>query len=393
MPCHVAFAGSFVINQVAGFANTTAVTPVGGNPGTTRGAQRANVVAYAAGLWTGIVQPSVNMTIDVQFSALFCNTGAATLGSTDQPAQSMNFSGAVYANTWYPRALANHLSAAAVNPVMSVSFNSQLEGNPSCFSSARWYYGYDHNPGPNQFDLLEIVMHEMAHGLGFFTFVDLSTGTKLSGYDDIYMKFLRDNSLNKSWPEMTNAERSASAKDNGDLVWTGSQVQHMRPTLNNGTQNNYPRLYAPTTLAAGSSVTHWDSNVTYVDNANELMEYQHTEPFDIALTVALMRDLGWANAHYDFDGDGTEDLPDYYPHLRAADADTDGDGLADKWLPGAGCSGSSCAGLTLDGDDDNDGVPDVVDAAPLDAGIKTEVSLPLAGTYKGQHYSSSKQRQ
>jgi hypothetical protein len=389
MPCHAAFAGSFVINQVAGFTDTTAVSPVGGNPGTTIGAQRANVVAYAAGVWTGIVQPSVNMTIDVQFSALFCNLAGATLGSTNPSGKTMNFSGAAYANTWYPRALANHLSAAVVNPVMSANFNSQLEGNAGCLSGARWYYGYDHNPGVNQFDLLEIVLHEMAHGLGFTTFVDLASGTKSGGYDDIYMKFLRDNSLNKNWPVMSDAERAASAKDNGDLLWSGAHVQHLISTLIFGTRNNYPRLYAPTTLAVGSSVTHWDSNVTYLGNKNELLEYQHSISFDMALTVAAMRDLGWSAALYDFDGDGTSDENDDFPQSNAADADTDGDGMVDTWLAGSGCSGPSCAGFTLDGDDDGDGVPDAVDASPLNATIKNEIELPLNSTYKGSSYSSN----
>lgn len=389
----VSLAGSFTINQVSGFTDAAAASPVGGNPGTTIGTQRANLFNYAANIWTGIVQPSVNMAINAEFIAKTCTINSAVLGGAGPAFSSRDFPGAPVAATWYPGALRNHL-ATPLNgdPVITASFNSEIKGNPNCLGGASWYYGYDHNPGANQIDLLEIILHEMGHGLGFITLVNLSTGIKSSGFDDIYMRFLRDNSLNKSWPAMTSAERVASAKDNGDLVWTGSQVQHMIPTLNNGTVNNYPRMYAPTTLAQGSSVYHWDTNVTYVDYTNELMEHQYSLPFDMALTVALMRDLGWAGAAYDFDGDNTDDAADAYPHLKAADADTDGDGMVDQWLPGSFCSGSTCTGLTLDGDDDGDGVADTVDAAPLDAGNQTEVSLPLNGSYKGLNYRSNKRR-
>jgi hypothetical protein len=106
-----------------------------------------------------------------------------------------------------------------------------------------------------------------------------------------------------------------------------------------------------------------------------------------------MRDLGWTGAIYDFDGDGTVDQSDDFPHTNAADADTDGDGMVDTWLPGSGCSGSNCAGFTLDGDDDADGVPDMVDASPLNAAIKNEVTLPLNSNYRGSAYSSHKRRQ
>ena len=389
-------AGNLVVNMAAFTdpAAATSVSPVGGNPGTTIGAQRINLFNYAAGIWTGILQPSVNITIDAQFSSMTCGPTSAVLGNAGPKSSQLNFSGAPYTNTWYPRALRDHIAGSIFNGEAAINstFNSQIEGNAGCLGGWRWYYGYDHNPGANQIDLLEIVLHEMGHGLGFITFTNLSTGAKASGFDDIYMKFLRDNSLNKSWPAMTDTERKASAKDTGDLVWTGSQVQHMLPALFDGTTNNYPRMYAPATLSTGSSVNHWDTNVTYMDNSNELMEYSYATPFDMALTVALMRDLGWANAHYDYDGDGTEDLPDDYPHLKAADTDTDGDGMADTWLAGSGCSSSSCDGLALDGDDDGDGVPDAVDAAALDAANKNEVNLPLAGNYKGLKYNSDKRR-
>lgn len=402
-----AMAGSFVISQGSGFGSTTVVAPVGGNPGTTVGQQRANLFNYAASSWTNIAQPSVNITISAAFSALFCDGSGVIFASGGSTASDRNFAGAVDANTWYPQALKNHITATTSAAAISIVVNSNIgRASPPCWDANSdgindtWYYGYDHNPAAGQIDLLNIVQHEIAHGLGFITLVDLSTGAKFkntgsakectSGCDDIFMKFLRDHSLNKLWPNMSNAERAASAIDTGDLVWSGANVQHVKPVLSGGFKSgtNYPLLYAPATPSSGSSVTHWNTNVTYTGAKGELMEPTPDLPFDMALTVAVMRDIGWNNATYDFDGDGTADHLDDFPHKNAASSDTDGDGKPDSWWGSSGCSGNTCSGLTLDWDDDGDGVPDTVDAGPLDANNKTENNLPLDQTYKGLRYSA-----
>lgn len=382
-----AWAGSFVISQGAGFSDNTAVSPIGGNPGVTVAQQRANVFNKAAEIWTETVQPSVNITVSAQFTSQLCNATEVIFAIGGSTASDKDFAGAAYASTWYPRSLKNHITATTSAAAITISVNSKIGTDPACLDNATWYYGYDHNPGPNQYDLLNIVQHEMGHGLGFITLVNLSTGAKSSGFDDIFMKFLRDNSLNKNWPAMTNAERVASAVDSGDLVWSGNAVQHVKSVLTSGLTHGYPRLYAPSTLVTGSSVSHWNTNVTYTGGKNELMEHYPSLPFDKALTVALMRDIGWNNATYDFDGDGVADHLDDYPHTNAASSDTDGDGRPDSWWVGSGCSGNSCSGLTLDWDDDNDGAPDTVDAAPLNPGNNTENNLPLNQSYKGLRYS------
>ena len=67
----------------------------------------------------------------------------------------------------------------------------------------------------------------------------------------------------------------------------------------------------------------------------------------------------------DTDGDGYFDTQDAFLKTAAA-FDNDHDGQPDNWLEGQSASTSS-TGLTLDDDDDNDGVPDSLDAFPFDA--------------------------
>jgi uncharacterized delta-60 repeat protein len=98
----------------------------------------------------------------------------------------------------------------------------------------------------------------------------------------------------------------------------------------------------------------------------------------------------------DADVDGIEDGADAFLNNSAAAADYDHDGLPDAWLqPNAfGCvaGAPSCSGLILDMDDDNDGIPDYIDANPLDSAIHNEITLPVNSTYKGGQVSEVQSR-
>ncbi len=389
-------AGSFLINEISGFDDTTPVSPVGGNTGTTIGEQRSIVFAQAATIWASIVQPAADVTIDVEFTALTpCEPDLGPVGSAGPQYIDRDWTTPTpvpLPGTWYPMALAQHLRNVdyGVSAIGS-SFNSNI-GTSGCLTGLTWYYGLDGNAGVNQADLLTIVLHELAHGIGFVSLVDNATGAKAGGFDDVFMTFLRDDSLDKSWPAMTDGERVASAIDSDDLVWTGPQVQHLLSILSGtetSTTNGYPQMYAPGVLEVGSSVAHWDVDITYDSGANELMEYLLATPWDMAMTVALMRDIGWGGAYYDYDLDGTSDENDAVPESNVADTDTDDDGLVDDWLPGSGCSGPSCNGYGLDGDDDGDGVQDVVDADPLDDANTAETSLPLNAGFTGANVNDN----
>jgi hypothetical protein len=80
----------------------------------------------------------------------------------------------------------------------------------------------------------------------------------------------------------------------------------------------------------------------------------------------------------DDDGDGVDDASDDYPLEAAVSLDTDGDGLADDWNAGCDPKCKDASGLTLDGDDDNDGVADGEDTDPLDPKVCRDVDNDLA---------------
>ncbi len=273
-----------------GLNDPTPVAPVGGNPGTTLGAQRRNALQFAADIWSGVVSSGVEIRINATFDPLPCSSSFAVLGEGGATTVIHDFAGAPVANTWYPIALANALAGLDLDPGnndVDTQFNSNLG---TVCPSFPFYYGFDGNTG-GATDLVAVAIHEIGHGLGFATFVDPSTGQRLNNLDDVFMRDLVDESTGKTWNIMTDAERQTSATDTGDLHWVGAHVIASSGSLTAGVgPAGHVHMFAPNPVQPGSSVSHWDTTVA----PNEVMEPAYTGPIhDPHLAVQLLQDIGW----------------------------------------------------------------------------------------------------
>src|SRR5438477_12940864 len=63
-----------------GFNDTTPVSPVGNNPGTTLGQQRLNAFQFAANIWGAILNSNTPIVIRASWAALTCTSNSAVLG-------------------------------------------------------------------------------------------------------------------------------------------------------------------------------------------------------------------------------------------------------------------------------------------------------------------------
>ena len=229
-----------------GFNDATPAAPVGGNPGTTIGAQRLYVFQYAATIWGNLLTSSVEIRVKARFDPLFCTTNAAVLGQAGPTAMWRDFPGAPMAGYWYHAALANRLAGSdqSTNDDIDATFNSDL-GGASCMPNG-WYYGVDGSEG-SKIELLPVVLHELAHGLGFSTATDGSTGGYALGYPSAFDHYLYDTGLGRHWDQMTATERAASAVACRRLVWDGANVMREAPMV----LNDKPavRVNAPASVA------------------------------------------------------------------------------------------------------------------------------------------------
>ncbi|HEX4900791.1 MAG TPA: PA domain-containing protein [Pyrinomonadaceae bacterium] len=212
------FAGEaqFVIVNInaagVGFNDPTPAAPVGGNTGTTLGEQRLIAFQHAAAIWSARLDSNVPIRIRAQFTPL----GAGVLGSAGPRDVFRDFPNAPLAGTWYHVALANKLAGVDLNPT-----NDDINANFS--TNFNFYLGLDNNHGALN-DLVAVLLHEFAHGLGFSQNASLTTGALLSGFPDAYNTRLFDLTQGLTWPQMTNAQRVTSATNFGRVVWTGAFV-------------------------------------------------------------------------------------------------------------------------------------------------------------------------
>jgi len=362
-------AASFLIDNQdgpgEGFNDPTPVAPVGGNNGTTLGQQRLNLFQKAAEIWGAAIQSTVPIIIEASFDPLSCNAGSAVLGSAGTTYILRNFSGAPEPNTWYHVALANAIAGVDLVPGVadiSATFNSAIDNNDSCLYGTNWYLGYDHNHG-NDIDLLVVLLHEFAHGLGFSGFTNLNNGSFVLGIPDIYSRFTLDNSTGLHWDEMNSGQRRVSATNTGNVVWDGPSVlAGAAGFLTGGTDPaGHARLYAPNPLESGSSISHFDTAAS----PNLLMEPYITPNLgsDLDLTDEQLFDVGWTPA--DTDGDGVADAVDNCPQdPNPGQTDTDGDGAGDACdsdIDGDGLDNATEQSLGTDPvnpDSDGDGLGD-----------------------------------
>src|SRR5258708_1706960 len=177
-----------------GFNDPTVVAPIGGNPGTTLGAQRLNLFQHAAAIWGAILPSVVTIQVRSQFDPQTCNATSAILGSAGPVTIAHDFPGAILTGHWYHAALANRLAGADQDPTtpdINATFNSTIDAG-TCLGGAKWYYGFDGNEGSN-IELLPVLLHEMGHGLGFSTTTSGSTGAFLGSFPEAFDHFLFDN--------------------------------------------------------------------------------------------------------------------------------------------------------------------------------------------------------
>lgn len=263
------FAANIVINNVdqpgEGLNDTTPALPVGGNDGTTLGELRLNLMQRAFEIWSATLDSDVDIVAQVTFVPQECTETSAVLASAGTLQIFRDFENVPFESTWYVSALANALAGEDLSPGepdsglleppynddIVVYVNSNIDDDETCLGGIGWYYGFDHNEG-QAMDLLAVILHELAHGLGFTNLVDTSTGEQFLGYPDIYSSFIYDVELAKFWNDMGNFQRRHSAKNDPNVVWVGGEVSNIAPNVLN--QASQLTINSPGTIAGNYDV-------------------------------------------------------------------------------------------------------------------------------------------
>ena len=208
-----------------GFTDPTPFTGAPGNPATTLGEARINVFNAVLTAWANTLDSPIDIDVEVTWQSLFCdpNQGAVLAGaSTILIFQSSGFP---FSNTWYHSALSEALTGQELSGDSSdndvfVIVNSAID-DECLLPGSGYYYGLDGNNASNQIDLAPVVLHEVGHGLGFANFTDETDGQLTQGIPGVFDHFTYDTTLGRTWADMTDAERVASAVNTRRVVWNG----------------------------------------------------------------------------------------------------------------------------------------------------------------------------
>jgi hypothetical protein len=220
---------------------------VGGNIGQTLGEQRLNVLQFAADLWGSILDGGVDIVIQATFQPLPCSPTTAVLGAAGAVRVFANFPAqalAIAPDTWYHAALANQIAGfdlaegrfdaglltVPFNDDIVAFFNGGLDGNRACLPG-EWYYGLDNTPPEGDIALLNVVMHEFAHGLGLTSTIDEGSGQTPLNLPDRYSVFALDTTTGKHFHEMSNAERVDAQVSHDQIVWDGLATTEAAPGI------------------------------------------------------------------------------------------------------------------------------------------------------------------
>ena len=240
----------------------------------------------AVDIWESLITSSIPIQVQANWTPL----GPGVLGSAGATTVHRNFTNAPTANVWFPAALANARAGTDLNGG-TVEINANFNSN-----FANWYLGTDANPGPFEFDLTSVVMHELGHGLGFFGSEDYGGGQgslSFSNFYLIYDIFIEDGNGTK----LTTYPTPSTSLGNAFVGAVGGGVFFSGPNANVANGNSRVKLYTPSIFEEGSSISHLDED-TFNETINALMTPQIGNGEALhnpgPVTLGMFQDMGWS---------------------------------------------------------------------------------------------------
>lgn len=252
-------------------------------------------------IWRHLINSPRPIKIKAEWKALGENSGV--LASTRVTSYKKNFPNAPLLNVNYPISLAESLSGTELNGsaeeiVMEV--NSDLAN--------MWYYGVDGNTPSERHDLVSVILHEIAHGLGVNHSMNVENNIGSwgqaylhddeKGYQQAFEKFGIVGSNSTTIYRLTNTSQYPNPSSDLAGALESNNVYFDGPLTAQMYLDNFPKLYAPSSFENGSTLAHFDEDTFSEGNSNSLLtpnlgkaESIHS-PGEIGL--ALLLDLGWS---------------------------------------------------------------------------------------------------
>ncbi len=243
----------------------------------------------AVAIWEKYLISTQTIRVKATWSKTMSNSVLAETGATRIYRSSTNIPNLPYTNVWYPTPLAEALSGKELNSGdfdMTVTLNGNIN----------WYYGTDAKAQAGRYDMITVMLHEIAHGLGFSSSMSIINSDTQGQYGQsgsayIFDIFMQDSKKVKLTNTGVYGNPSTDLKTS--LTSNALYFGLKNPTF----ANTLPRLYAPSPFKSGSSFSHFDESTYTVGTANSLMspsvraaEVNHN-PGELLLNC--LNEMGW----------------------------------------------------------------------------------------------------
>ena len=278
----------------------------------------------AAEIWSNILVSDVPIKINLNW------VNASSLGFLGVCVSNgaKDFPNAPLTDVWYPSCLADAYAGTDLNP-------NQTDMDIYLDSSRNWYFGTDGNGPGNQFDLVNVALHEICHGLGFYSIANID----FQGIGSFSLEIDPNTSLLASFPIPNLAGKPLIfdlfiENQQGDLL--ANTNMFLNPSLglaNQFTSNNLffnglnatsannnipPKLYAPTTFSFGSSVLHLDET-DFAPHTDDAVMTPYSSPGEAnhnpgPVTVGILQDLGWSIHPTFIINESEKEVLNFYPN-------------------------------------------------------------------------------
>lgn len=236
-------------------------------------------VQGAVDIWSANFASTVPISVDASWGR---SSSWGILGSARPVNFFSSFAGAPDSSLWYASALANALSGKDLDKANS---DIVIQVN----SNAGWNTRGDGLPTTQEYDLVSVFLHEIAHGLGFLSNDAYDANFGVASLDqptpfDAYAQ----TSDNLRLADLPTPSRELALALTSSLVWSGENAIK----ANGGVK---PKLYTPSRYEFGSSTSHLDE-ATFSNSGLDSVMTPNLEPGEIfkepgPLLLAMLEDM------------------------------------------------------------------------------------------------------